>query len=213
MLTAIQERLRANVETAEASTSSETSAASDKLLSDDVAEPAASGQSAETSEPTVADEPAVASTVAEEPTVADEPTMASEPTTDEPTWQTPEPGLISSPKAPPQVGDDRRAHERKWLRVQVNLSLTDGRVMNGRSVNVSTAGMAVVVGANLRGPMEMSLRFALPYRDGTRHVGEVTAALAYCVYTSDHGGFLIGLQFRNPDGPLSEALQRYLTDV
>ena len=106
--------------------------------------------------------------------------------------------------------DERRQVERKPLRVRVRMTLAGKPDMEVRAVDVSTAGMSLVVDVNLPPATSCNLTFLLPLPDGGMHPVQVAAVIAHCTYSGQRMGFVIGLQFKGASEDLKAALLRYM---
>ena len=111
---------------------------------------------------------------------------------------------------PLSSASERRTEFRKPLRTRVVLAFPDKRPLEGRAFDIGPGGLGVVADLSLPIGATCTLQFSLLFKDGSNFNGKTSARVAYCVLSSMHNGFKVGLQFANMSEAVAMAVTRYL---
>ena len=103
-------------------------------------------------------------------------------------WLTSKIGAMSTPN------DERRLAARQVLRTKAQLLLPQGLVMDARTLNISTTGMAIVTDGPIVAGTTLTLRCHLLV-NGTRSELITPVRVVHSVFSNSDGGFVLGLVF------------------
>jgi c-di-GMP-binding flagellar brake protein YcgR len=105
---------------------------------------------------------------------------------------------------------DQRAHERKPLRIQVELAMAGRPAVALRTTDISVGGIGLVAAANPPAGLVAELRLPLPQRGGGLQVFSVKVRVQHSVFSARENGFRIGMAFVQPSDALVVAVGEYL---
>jgi hypothetical protein len=90
--------------------------------------------------------------------------------------------------------DERRNATRQVLRTKAKLVFAQGLVLDARTLNVSTTGMAIATDGPMAPGTSFALRCYVPV-NGARMELVTQVRVVHSVFSSSEGGFVIGLLF------------------
>jgi c-di-GMP-binding flagellar brake protein YcgR len=90
------------------------------------------------------------------------------------------------------------------------LTLPNAAPLEGRCIDISASGMGLVTELNLRAGTVCQLAFVIRFSDESTYAAEVSAKVAYCVFSNDTNGFKVGAQFSEVSARTNAAFQRFL---
>ncbi|MBL8345468.1 MAG: PilZ domain-containing protein [Rubrivivax sp.] len=111
---------------------------------------------------------------------------------------------------PGVIINDRRAHDRHPFRTSAALVMSDGRVLQARTLDVGKGGAGVVVDVSLPVDAGLTIRMNLPARPTGSALFEARATVVSCSLAGSEGGFRIGLQFGTLEASALAALKGVL---
>jgi PilZ domain len=96
---------------------------------------------------------------------------------------------------------------------QVRVVLRNGASFDCRSFDISASGLGISCDEALPKGELCAVGFNILFGDDTTYGVKVAAHVAYSVFSSDRGGFKIGLAFHQPAPALLQAIERYLGET
>jgi len=90
---------------------------------------------------------------------------------------------------------ERRRAERKVLRTNALVILSNAQPFEVRTIDLSAGGMSIVASANPKSGTVLNIRFSVPLRTGGHTLFEAKARVIHTVFSSVESGFKIGLSF------------------
>lgn len=117
---------------------------------------------------------------------------------------------LDAPK--PEVVGERRDEARKSMRVRVSLSAPGRPMLEARGLEIGLSGMSLVAEANPAINALFTLGFTLLFADRSTLVVQISGSVAYCVFSSAHRGFKVGLNFKGAPPQVVAALERYMKE-
>lgn len=105
---------------------------------------------------------------------------------------------------------ERRQARRAILRTNVQLFMPDNKLIEGRSIDISSGGIGLVSDFTLKAGLQVTVAFTMLGVDNKPKRYTVAATVANCVLSGEMGGFRLGLLFRNPGSDISKAISDYL---
>ncbi|GAA0745921.1 PilZ domain-containing protein [Ideonella azotifigens] len=107
-------------------------------------------------------------------------------------------------------GAERRLHERKPLRGTAQLVFPSQPPLEVRTWDISAGGIAIIASANPPPKLRCVIRFVVPLLTGGGTPVEVKVQVAHSVLSSNHGAFMVGLQFEGLSAAGEQAVARFL---
>lgn len=112
--------------------------------------------------------------------------------------------------SPPPDTAERRAHDRRPLRVSAHVLLPGSQPFEVRTLDIGLGGMGIVASANPKPGTSFAIQFTLPAKAGHNPAPlQVKVKVANSVL--DHGGFKIGLQFLALEPAIERILRQFLS--
>lgn len=105
----------------------------------------------------------------------------------------------------------RRAQERRPLRAQAQLRLTEARVITVHTFDISSGGLGLVSPTNLQVGSNCIVSLPLPDSQHTKAVAKMLAEVSHCIFTSAEGAFKVGLRFIEVPPDSAALISRYLS--
>lgn len=104
---------------------------------------------------------------------------------------------------------DRRAHDRRPLRVPARVLLPNDQTFDVRTLDIGAGGMGILAGANPRPGTTFGIQFTLPAK-GNAGPAQMQLKVKVAHSVLDAGGFKIGLQFVTLDAAVERVIRQYL---
>lgn len=104
--------------------------------------------------------------------------------------------------------EDKRASPRRPLNCRVKVIGPNGKVIDGRSFDLSTGGIGVMLDHQLMLGDICTVMFS-PFRDGSVKAVTVSARVAYCMLNS--AGYRTGFEFRSVAPSTASVINRLLS--
>jgi len=106
---------------------------------------------------------------------------------------------------------DRRAHDRRPLRIVAHVLLPNDRAFEVRTLDIGAGGMGILASANPKPGTSFAIQFTLPSKSGASGAPlQIKVKVANSVLGMDEGGFKIGLQFLGLDPATERVLRQFL---
>jgi len=106
-------------------------------------------------------------------------------------------------------GINRRLAERKLLRGKAALHFPDRPLMEVRTLDISTSGMAVVAPDNLPPSATCTIQFMLPLKKGRQPV-QLSGRIVHSVFSNAEGGVKVGMQFLNVPASTTAIVKQFI---
>lgn len=104
---------------------------------------------------------------------------------------------------------DRRAHDRRPLRIAARVLLPNDQTFEVRTLDIGAGGMGILAGANPRPGTSFAIQFTLPAKAGSPPAPlQVKVRVANSVLHP--AGFKIGLQFLGLEPGTERVLRQFL---
>lgn len=105
---------------------------------------------------------------------------------------------------------DRRQDKRKAFRASALLRLPDHKVVEARTINISTGGICLVTPWNLKLDSTCDVRVRPPIRLEGLDVMLLRGRIIYSVLSGKERGFMIGLEFTEISSDVMKVVEQYL---
>jgi c-di-GMP-binding flagellar brake protein YcgR len=109
------------------------------------------------------------------------------------------------------VESERRAYERRPLRISAVLKLPSQKPLTVRTFDISPSGMSVIAPINPRPGIVGELVMQFPVKPGASVPFESAVQIIHSVFSSSESDFRIGLRFISLPAELSAFIQQFLT--
>lgn len=108
---------------------------------------------------------------------------------------------------------ERRVAARAVMRRAARVVLRDGKNVECWTFDISASGVGVMSDVALPKGELCALGFSILFANDGTYAVKVAARIAYSVFSSDRGGFKIGLAFHQPSPALLQAIDRYVGET
>lgn len=104
---------------------------------------------------------------------------------------------------------ERRAHDRRPLRIVAHVLLPNDQAFEVRTLDIGAGGMGILASANPKPGTSFAIQFTLPAKAG-HQAAPLQLKVKVANSILDHGGFKIGLQFLALDAGTERVLRHFL---
>lgn len=108
------------------------------------------------------------------------------------------------------AGAEQRAHERRPMRVNVEVRVGGRPPLALRSTDICVGGIGLVAAVNPPLGLQVDLRIPIPTKGGGVQAFEVRARVIHAVFSRREDGFRVGLAFLQPSDKLIVAVGDFL---
>lgn len=105
---------------------------------------------------------------------------------------------------------EQRQHDRCPFRGRGQLTFQGNIVKPIKTLDISAGGCSVVLDVNPPLKIQAVMHINLPVGPGSFKVFEVNVQVMNSIYSSNDGGFRLGLMFLKPPAPLVNAIERII---